>query len=232
MKITKNTVVTLTYELYAGGVFADQATQDKPLDYIQGTHTLLEAFEKGVEGLEPGESYQFTLSADEAYGQRDERRLVRVPKSAFEIEGVISDELVKVGHLIPMINANGQVEHGLIREVTEVDVLMDFNHIFAGKSLSFSGKILSVREATEKELKEGLHGEFLPIEEGHHCCGHHGKGCCHGHHEGEEHECCHHEDGGHECCHHEGEPHECCHGEGHEEGGCCGKHESGCCHEN
>ena len=59
---------------------------------------------------------------------------------------------------------------------------------------------IRIKNETEKELKEGLHGEYLPKEAG--CC--HGKGgCCHGHHEE-----------GHECKH--GEGHECHHGEGHE----------------
>jgi len=46
----------------------------------------------------------------------------------------------------------------------------------AGKTLHFTGKVESVRSATEKELTEGLHGEYLPQEE-HKCC--HGKGDCH-----------------------------------------------------
>ena len=80
---------------------------------------------------------------------------------------------------------------------------MDFNHPLAGKTLNFKGEILTVRDATEKELKEGLHGEYLPQEEcgcgcGHH---HHGDGECCGHHDHKDGECCghHHGDG---CCHH------------------------------
>ena len=49
---------------------------------------------------------------------------------------------------------------------------MDLNHQMAGKTLHFTGEIVTVREATEKELTEGLHGEFV------HTCG---CGGCHGH---------------------------------------------------
>ena len=72
----------------------------------------------------------------------------------------------------------------------------------AGKTLHFTGEIISVREATEQELTEGLHGEYV-----HKCGGCHGGGC-HGH-DGECGGGCHGEEGG-------------CHGE---EGGCsCGCH--------
>ena len=106
-----------------------------------------------------------------------------------------------------MLDAAGQVVQGLVCEVKEDVVTMDFNHDLAGKTLEFKGEVLSVRDATEKELKEGLHGEFLPVEacgcddpHGEGCC-HHGEGCCH-HHEHKEGEgCCHHGQG--HCHHHE-----------------------------
>ncbi len=37
MKVQKNHVVELTYELIVDGKLADKATQDRPLDYIHGT---------------------------------------------------------------------------------------------------------------------------------------------------------------------------------------------------
>ena len=74
---------------------------------------------------------------------------------------------------------------------------MDVNHQLAGKHLHFEVEVVSVRDATRKELDEGLHGEYLPLaeDEEHHCC--HGKGNCHKHdgeckkHDGgDEHDCC------------------------------------------
>jgi FKBP-type peptidyl-prolyl cis-trans isomerase SlyD len=36
---------------------------------------------------------------------------------------------------------------------------MDFNHDLAGKELHFTGEVTAIRDATEKELTDGLHGE-------------------------------------------------------------------------
>jgi FKBP-type peptidyl-prolyl cis-trans isomerase SlyD len=43
---------------------------------------------------------------------------------------------------------------GVINEITNTHVKMDFNHPMAGVDLCFTGKIIDVREATEKEINE------------------------------------------------------------------------------
>lgn len=232
MKIGQNSVVELYYELTVDGEVADRTTKERPLDYIHGTGTLLPKFEANIEGLEPGAKFSFTLTPEEGYGEVDPDRIIDLPKQAFEVNGVIQESLLVPGATIPMLNGRGGVVPGKILEVNENSVKMDLNSPMAGKTLNFSGEILTVREASEKELHDGLHGENVHSC----CCGGHGEGhedggCCGGgHHEGG---CGHHEHG-------EG----CCggHGEGHE-GGCCGGHHGegegcghhgghgeGCCH--
>ena len=201
MKVEQNHVVALSYELTVEGQVADRASKDAPLEYIHGFGMLLPRFEEEVEGKQPGDTYAFTLSPEEGYGVPDPQLRFDIPKSSFEIDGKVREDLLVVGRTIPMLNGAGQVCHAQIIEIKPEAVTVDFNHPMAGKTLHFTGEIVSVRPATEKELTEGLHGEFAPQEEEGHCC--HGKGHCH-RHEGEA----------------EGEGH-CCHGEGHGEGHCC-----------
>ena len=209
MKIGQNKVVGLCYELEVDGEIVDRTTKERPLDYIHGTGALLAKFESGVEGLEPGEKFSFTLTPSEGYGEEDPDRIIDLPKQAFEVNGVIQEGLLVPGTTIPMLNGRGGVVPGKVLEVHQDYVKMDLNSPMAGKTLNFSGEILFVREATEKELHDGLHGENVHSC----CCGGHGEGGCCGHHEHEE---------GHECCGG--------HGEGHHEGGCCGGHGEGRCH--
>ena len=212
MKVEKNKVVSLTYELIVDGRLADKADESRPLDYIHGTHMLLPKFESEVEGKEPGESFAFTLTPEEGYGTFDESRLVDLPKEAFTVDGVVRDDLLVIGQIIPMISDSGHVVQGTVYKVGENSVTMDFNHPMAGKTLNFTGKVMEVRDATEKELTEGLHGEYLP-HEGKRCHKHDGDGeCCHKHDGDGDGECCHKHDGDGECCHH-------------------GDHEGGCCHD-
>ena len=227
MKIGQNSVVELCYELEVDGEIVDRTTREKPLDYIQGTGSLLPKFESNVEGLEPGGKFSFTLTPEEGYGEVDPDRIIDLPKQAFEVNGVIQESLLVPGTTIPMLNGRGGVVPGKVLEVSENSVKMDLNSPMAGKTLNFSGEILTVREATEKELHDGLHGENVHSC----CCGGHGEGHegghCGGHHEGG---CGHHGDG-EGCCGGHGEGHEggCCGGH-HGEGDGCGHHGEGCCH--
>lgn len=202
MKIEKNKVVALEYVLKVKGEEVDRATAERPLEFIFGTGSLLPLFEKNIEGKAEGDGFSFTLSAADGYGEWHLENIIDLPKAAFEIDGKIREDLLVVGNVIPLMNQMGGVIPGKVLEIKENTVKMDLNHPMAGKTLDFSGKILTVRDATEKELAEGLHGEFA----GHHECSCHGdchgdceggceggcEGACEGGHEGHggKHECC------------------------------------------
>ena len=197
MKIGQNKVVEFCYELEVDGQVVDKTTKERPLDYIHGTGCLLPKLEEHIEGMEPGATFDVTLSPADGYGEVDPDRIIDLPKAAFEVNGEVREDLLVPGNTIPMLNGSGAVIPGVVLEVGADSVKMDLNHQMAGKTLHFMGEILTVREATEKELTEGLHGEYM------HTCGGCGGGC-HGHGDGE----C----GG---CGHEG---------GCDDEGCCGCH--------
>ena len=172
MKIEKNKVVEFCYELEVDGSIVDRTTKEKPLDYIHGTGSLLPKLEAHIEGMEPGATFDVTLAPADAYGEVDQDRIIDLPKAAFEVNGEVREDLLVPGNTIPMMNSMGGVIPGVVLEVTPETVKMDLNHQMAGKTLHFTGEVISVREATEKELTEGLHGEYV------HTCG---CGGCHGH---------------------------------------------------
>ena len=176
MKISKDKVVEFIYELEVDGNIVDHTTKERPLDYIHGTQGILPKLEAHIEGMEAGDKFTVTLAPEDAYGQVDPNKIIDLPKTAFEVNGQIREDLLVPGTRIPMMNSMGAVIPGVVLEVTENTVKMDLNSEMAGKTLHFTGEIISVREATEKELAEGLHGEFV-----------HSNGCgggCHGNHGG------------------------------------------------
>ena len=176
MKISKDKVVEFIYELEVDGNIVDHTTKERPLDYIHGTHGILPKIEAHIEGMEAGDKFTVTLAPEDAYGEVDPNKIIDLPKTAFEVNGEIREDLLVPGTRIPMMNSMGAVIPGVVLDVSENTVKMDLNSEMAGKTLHFTGEIISVREATEKELAEGLHGEFV-----------HSNGCgggCHGNHGG------------------------------------------------
>ena len=159
MTIQDEKVVALTYVLRVDGEVKDQATEDSPLEFIYGLGYLLPKFEEYLLGKTVGDTFEFVLSPAEGYGVYDKQAVIELPKSIFEIDGKIQEQLLVVGQVIPMMNQAGGVIPGKVVAVADNSVTMDFNHELAGKELHFTGKVTGIRDATDKELEEGLHGE-------------------------------------------------------------------------
>ena len=152
MKVEQNKMVGVDYKLTVDGQIADQSRPGQPLEFIFGTGMLLPKFEEAILGKEIGESVSFTLEAKDGYG-----------------EGIAD-----VGSQIPMANAQGQRMLGVVKEIGDDTVKMDFNHPMAGKTLNFDVEVVSVRDVTPEDLQGGCScGE---------CGGDCGKGC--GDHDG------------------------------------------------
>lgn len=159
MTIQDEKVVSLSYTLLVDGEVKDSATEENPLEFIYGLGYLLPKFEEYLLGKEVGDTFEFVLSPEEGYGVYDNQAVIDLPKHIFEIDGKIQEQLLIPGQVIPMMNQAGGVIPGKVVEVSADSVKMDFNHDMAGKELHFTGKVTAIRDATEKELTDGLHGE-------------------------------------------------------------------------
>lgn len=155
MKIEKDSWVSLVYELRENnqdGRIIEALDENRPLTFIYGTGRLLPAFESNLFTLTKGESFSFSLESDMAYGPRREEMIVNVPVAVFENDGKINEDICQVGNEVPMMDSEGNPLKGIINEITDTYVKMDFNHPMAGQDLFFSGRIIEVRQATEHEL--------------------------------------------------------------------------------
>jgi FKBP-type peptidyl-prolyl cis-trans isomerases 2 len=155
MKIEKNKMVSLTYELREGnpeGMVIEALEKSKPMTFVFGTGGLLPSFESKLSSLETGDNFNFVLDAGSAYGDKREEMIINLPHSIFENEGKVDENICKVGNVVPMMDTSGNRITGTIIEISDTYVRMDFNHPMAGVDLCFSGKIIDVREATDDEL--------------------------------------------------------------------------------
>jgi FKBP-type peptidyl-prolyl cis-trans isomerase SlyD len=155
MKIEKNLMVSLTYELHEGdhnGKIIEKIEDSRPLNFIFGTGKLLPAFESNLQKHSKGEEFNFHLGAADAYGDRVEDMIIDVPISVFEKNGKVDESICQVGNEVPMMDGSGNPLYGIINEITDTFVKMDFNHPMAGVDLYFKGLVLDVREPSQEEL--------------------------------------------------------------------------------
>ena len=145
MKIEKNTRVRLAYVLRydnADGDIIENVSQENPLEVTIGAEDLLEKFEEKILGLKKSDTFEFTLSPEEAYGNYDKEGVVSVPKAELmeDVEGVEISE----GEIIPVVTDDGDEMEAVVLEIEKDIVTLDFNHPLAGETLYFSGTIVAV----------------------------------------------------------------------------------------
>lgn len=193
MTISENKVVSVSYELTTSssqGEIIETVTAASPLTFISGTGNLLAAFEENLSGLKEGDSFSFTIPCQDAYGEPNEKAVVSLPIDAFMVDGQVDNELLQIGNIIPMRDQSGRRLNGKVKEVSDNNVTMDFNHPLAGDDLHFKGTVVGVREATDEEVAHGhIHEENSCGCGGDSCgsdscgtgCGDEGceGGCCH-----------------------------------------------------
>jgi len=154
MKISNNTVVILHYTLSdSEGKEIESTLDGDPVAYLHGHSNMIKGFEQAVEGHESGESFSFTLSPEQAYGERREGQTARVPVKHLQGSNKWSKGMP----------AWVQTEQGMrqvtIEKVGRFMADVDTNHPLAGKTLTFDVTIDEVREATAEEVQHGhAHG--------------------------------------------------------------------------
>lgn len=154
MTIKKDQMVSVAYELRLDskdGEIFETVTGENPLTFLYGTGMMIPAFENALKGKDINDNLDVYIPAIEAYGEVNPNAIVDIPVSVFEIDGAIQDGLLTVGNVIPMMSERGQAL-GTVREVSDTNVKMDFNHPAAGRDLYFTLQIIDAHDATPEEL--------------------------------------------------------------------------------
>ncbi|GEM_PF-5868765 len=120
--------------------------------FIQGRKQMPRGFEEGIEGLKADDRFEFDVSSEKAYGERN-------PKLVQKVERDQLPPNLKPGMVVQMeVPGLEGIAPPLIFHVADVGesiVKLDGNHPFAGKDLRFMGRIRRVRPATEEEMRTG-----------------------------------------------------------------------------
>ncbi len=153
MQVADNTVVSIDYTLTNdAGEVLDTSKGAEPLAYIHGSGQIISGLENALAGKQSGDAFKVRLEACDAYGDRDESRVITAKRAQF------GDDEPEIGL---QVRADGPGGSQVLRIVSvEGDVVtLDGNHPLAGVPLTFDVTVVGVRAATKQELKHGhAHG--------------------------------------------------------------------------
>jgi FKBP-type peptidyl-prolyl cis-trans isomerase SlyD len=148
MKIQDLAYVAIEYTLTVDSEeVVDQSQPGKPFGFIFGSGLVIPGLEKGLEGMEQGQSAKFSVEAEEGYGQARQELFREIPREQFPGDAEIEPNMI--------FEADGP--HGPVRfrvkSVNDDVVVADLNHPLAGERLHFDVKVAEVREARAEELE-------------------------------------------------------------------------------
>ena len=184
-KIQAGKYVELVYEIFVVNgdeqVSVFKFNKEHPDAFVFGMDvTLIQGFQDHIFNLEQGEKFDFTLKPEEAFGAKDPNMVYELEKEIFHVDGKFDHEHICVGAIVPMMTQDGMRIEGIVTQVTDDKVTMDFNHQLAGETVRYAGYVQLVRDATPEELQpKHHHGCGCGCEDcGGGDCGHdHGDGC-------------------------------------------------------
>ena len=155
MEIAKNKVVQIHYTLKNDvGEVLDTSDGKSPLAYLHGVGQIVAGLENTLTGKKAGDAFQVVVKPEEGYGVRKDELIQQVPKSGFQGGGEPS-----LGMQV-QFQAGEEIAIGVITQMENDLVTIDFNHPLAGFNLHFDIEVVDVRSATLEELSHGhAHGE-------------------------------------------------------------------------
>jgi peptidylprolyl isomerase len=134
-----NTVrVHYTGTLDDGTVF-DSSVGGDPLEFTIGQGQMIPGFERGVVGMEEGESRTLVIAADQAYG-------VHRPDGVFELDRseIPTTIPLEVGMQLQATGPGGRPVTMTVAALSDEKVTMDANHPLAGKDLTFEIELVAI----------------------------------------------------------------------------------------
>ena len=155
MQIAKHKVATIDYTLTDdSNQVIDSSDGGEPLSSIHGTGSIIPGLEQALVGKGPGDKLKVSIPPDQAYGERDDDLMQKVPKERFE-----TPDEIEVGMQFHTDGGDGSPQIITVVDVSDNEVTVDGNHPLAGMTLTFDVKVVDVRDATAEELDHGhVHG--------------------------------------------------------------------------
>ena len=117
----------------------DSSTGREPLEFTVGGGQMIKGFDDAMPGMTVGEKKTISIQPEDAYGHKNEDAVIEFPRT-----NVPPDMPLEVGMQLQLRDEEGHPVPVTIAEVKDDTVLLDANHMLAGKELIFEIELLEI----------------------------------------------------------------------------------------
>ena len=138
-KIEKGKIVKFDYTLTIDDEVVETSEGKQPLEYTHGEGQIIAGLSKELEGLKRGDKKTITVAPEDGYGTINPKAFGELPLTSFP-----DNFNPQIGMVINMQFPDNEHMAGVIWQIKEESVVINFNHPLAGKALQYDVKIVSV----------------------------------------------------------------------------------------
>ena len=151
MKIEDKKIVSFHYTLTneAGDKLDASHDRNEPMSYQHGAGNIIPGLEKAMAGKEAGASFQVVVPPEEAYGERREANVQRLPLKKLGVK----PQQLQPGMILNLQTNQGPAQVTVLK-VGRFNVDVDANHPLAGQPLHFDVEVIEVRDPEAEEAAE------------------------------------------------------------------------------
>lgn len=126
------------------GTVADCTDENEPLTFTMGDGSLIDGLEMMLYGLKEGDKQCLSIEPIDAFGFSDVDSIHTMPREEFDESFNLEEGLI-----IEFETPSGDAVPGTIKEISDKDVTVDFNHPCAGFVVTFDVEILKIKPSQE-----------------------------------------------------------------------------------
>lgn len=132
------------------GMLISTSVNRDVLTSLPGESGLLRGLAHGLQDLAKGEKRSIPLSAEQAYGFYDPKKVILFPRKRLPDAANL-----RIGQIVSIVGKSGEIRSYKVAQVHGGMVSLDGNHPLAGQDLVFEIETLAARDATANEIFEG-----------------------------------------------------------------------------
>jgi peptidylprolyl isomerase len=117
----------------------DSSTGREPLEFTVGAGQMIKGFDDAMPGMTVGEKKTINIPAENAYGEKNEHAIIEFPKT-----NVPPEMKLEVGMQLQLKDQDGNPLPVTVTDIKEDAVVLDANHMLAGKELVFDIELMEI----------------------------------------------------------------------------------------